>query len=483
MAVAARLKVRGHEVTILEQSAIPGGKVGVLRRDGFVFDTGPSLLTLPAVYRDLFLKTGSALEDTVDLQPVEPGTSYTWADGTTAHLPGVSTARAANVLGDALGGSAGTDWRALMTRAGKVWQLTRRPVLESPIAGPRDLLKLMSSVADARTVAPLQTLHGLGLRQLKDPRLRMLLDRYATYTGSDPRRAPAALITVPYVEQTFGSWHIGGGLNQLVDALYHRCLERGVDVAFNQDVARVTTEAGRVTGVELADGSPHLADVVISNADARYLYQDLFADPLAKGPLRRLRRITPSFSGFVMMLAVRGRTPGLAHHNVWFPGDYDGEFTSVFGGRPPSDPAIYACVPDDSAMRPDADHESWFILVNAPRHGHARHEYDWDATGVADSYADRILNLLAERNTDLRDRIIWRELRTPADLERETRAPGGSIYGSSSNGPRAAFLRPANASPIGGLYLVGGSAHPGGGLPLVGMSAEIVSNLIGRADR
>jgi phytoene dehydrogenase-like protein len=169
---------------------------------------------------------------------------------------------------------------------------------------------------------------------------------------------------------------------------------------------------------------------------------------------------------------------------VWFPADYDAEFDAIFGRspNPVDDPTIYVCAPDDPQMRPDADHESWFVLVNAPRHSSTgeRGTIDWDAPGLADSYRDRILDVMASRGYDVRDRLLWSEIRTPADLERATRAPGGSIYGSSSNGPRAAFLRPANASPEPGLYLVGGSAHPGGGLPLVGMSAEIVANLIGR---
>jgi phytoene dehydrogenase-like protein len=134
-------------------------------------------------------------------------------------------------------------------------------------------------------------------------------------------------------------------------------------------------------------------------------------------------------------------------------------------------------------MRPD-DHESWFVLINAPRHDPSgRTGIDWTAPGLADAYADSILEKLARRGVDLRDRILWRELRTPADLEHDVRAPGGSIYGSSSNGARAAFSRPANASPVPGLFLVGGSSHPGGGLPLVGMGAEIVANLVGPAQR
>ena len=460
MATAARLSVKGHQVTIVEQSDQVGGKAGAYSRDGFVFDTGPSLITLPAVYRDLFLKTGTSLEDNVDLQPVEPGTSYRWSDGTRVTLPGVNPAAAATALGDALGGTAREDWLALIARAAEIWRITRKPFLESPLTGTRELLALAKSPRDVRTVAPTTSLRGLGRKYLRDPRLRMLLDRYATYSGSDPRKAPAALSTIPYVEQTFGSWHIGGGVHKLADALAARCEERKVDILLNSDVTRIVLDEGKVRSVELSDGSHLEADIVVSNADASHLYGDLVSGNRADAALRQLRKATPSFSGFVMLLAIKGRTPDISHHNVWFPADYNAEFDAVFKGRPATDPTIYACVPDDPLMRPDADHESWFVLINAPRHGHGKNEFDWSQTDFANNYADRMVELLAERGTDLRNRILWRELITPADLEARTRAPGGSIYGTSSNGMRAAFLRPANTSPIEGLSDIPTSGKP-----------------------
>jgi phytoene desaturase len=485
MAVAARLAVKRHDVTVVEQAPTYGGKLGRVERDGFVFDTGPSLLTLPAVYRDLFNKTGAGLDETVDLVELDPAFRYRFPDGTALDMPGVDSGRCATALGEALGGTAAQDWRSFMRHASDVWQLTRRPFLESPLTGARDLLPMARHLSDVRTVAPFTSLRTVGRRHLHDPRLRMLLDRYATYTGSDPRKAPAALATVPYVEQTFGAFHISGGIRVLADALYERSLERGVTYRLSTDVAAVLTDVDRVTGVRVADGEVLPTDIVVANADATHLYRDLVTDARRAKPLRRLRSATPSLSGFVLLLAVKGRTADLRHHNVWFPDDYDAEFDAIFGrdAHPVDDPTVYVCAPDDDRMRPDADHESWFVLVNAPRHSTTgeRGTIDWTAPGLAESYRDRILAVMASRGYDVRDRLLWSEIRTPADLEHDTRAPGGSIYGTSSNGARAAFLRPANVSPVPGLYLVGGSAHPGGGLPLVGMSAEIVAELIGRA--
>ena len=487
LAAAARLAALGHDVSVFEQGKHPGGKVATYRRDGFAFDTGPSLLTLPAVYRDLFLKTassrrGAPLEEQVDLRALDPAFAYRWADGSSAVLPGSNTQRVAHALGDALGGRAADDWNRFSRRAGHTWSVTRGPFLESPLDGPRDLLRQLHRLGDVRAVAPWRTLRSLGRQSFADDRLVTLLDRYATYAGSDPRRAPAALSVIPYVEQTFGAWHVGGGIGVLADAVYRRCVDRGVSFTFSSDVVEVVTDGGRASGVRLADGRRVAADVVVANADAAHLYRDLVADPRSAAPLAALDRATPSLSGFVLLLALRGRSRDLEHHNVSFPADYDAEFDAIFGPapRPVPDPALYICAPDDPTMRPDDQHESWFVLANAPRHLPGS-GVDWDGPGVAEAYADHLLGIMARRGLDVRDRLVWREVRTPADLERQTRAPGGAIYGTSSNGIRAAFLRPANRSPVPGLFLVGGSAHPGGGLPLVGLSAAIVATLVGPA--
>jgi phytoene dehydrogenase-like protein len=196
---------------------------------------------------------------------------------------------------------------------------------------------------------------------------------------------------------------------------------------------------------------------VVANVDADRLYGELLPVP---SEVRKLRRVERSLSGFVLLLGMRGRTPGLGHHTVLFPRDYDAEFDSIFGKdpRPVDDPTIYIC-------NPPADHEALFVLVNAPR----QDQVDWRL--LAHPYAKAVLARLAERGFDIRDRIVHSHIITPAEL--------GAIYGTSSNGPRAAFLRPANRSVVPGLFLVGGSSHPGGGLPLVLLSARITAGLIG----
>jgi phytoene desaturase len=478
LAVAARLARLCHDVTVCEHAPTYGGQAGAYSRDGFTFDTGPSLLTLPAVWRDLFMKTGKRqpLEDVVDLVPADPAVRYGFPDGTVVDVPNASRRGIVEAFSAALGDGAGEDWDRLIERAGRIWAVTRGPLAESPPGGWRELSRLARRPGDVRTVAPGRTLRGLGRGYLRDPRLRTVLDRYAAYAGSDPRRAPAALAVLPYIEQTFGAWYVRGGVRRLADAVYERAQTRGADFRFGAEVTEVLVDAGRVSGVRLGDGQRLAADIVVSDADAVRLYGELVRPPRQA---RRVLRAPRSGSAFALLLALRGRlNVGAPHHTVLLPAADDAEFDAVFGRRPApvSEPAIHICAPDDPGLRPDG-HEAWTVRVSAPLQG----PVDWTAPDLAESYAEQLLALLAKRGLDIRDRLLWRVIRTPADIERETRSPGGAIHGAAAHGPLATFRRPANRAPIPGLFLVGGSAHPGGGLPFVGVSAALVADMVGRA--
>lgn len=485
MACAARLASKGHVVQVLEHNDTWGGKLGFVEHDGYRFDTGPSLLTLPAVYRDLFLKTGAALEDSIDVVELDTAFRYQFADGTVLKMPGTGIGRCAEAIGDTLGGNSADQWRQFMRRAAQMWSVTRKPFLESELHGLRSLLALSWRVSDIRTIAPTKSLRDMANHYLSDDRLITLVDRYATYTGSDPRQAPAALATVPYVEQMFGAYHVAGGLRELGRALYERALSIGVKFEFGCTVSNIATEP-RVSGVTLADGRFIAAEIVVANADASNVYDHLLS-PTAQQQVRAakksLAKSTPSLSGFVILQALSGKTADFEHHNVFFPENYEDEFDSIFGiGKkvtPVADPTIYICSPNDEKMVPQGN-ESWFMLINAPRHDPIN-GVDWSNEERKNSYANQILTALSKRGIEASSRVTWQQTLTPEDLERNTLAPGGSIYGTSSNGMRSAFLRPENVTKIPNLYLVGGSSHPGGGLPLVGMSSEIVASHIGRA--
>ncbi|MCD0481649.1 NAD(P)/FAD-dependent oxidoreductase [Streptacidiphilus sp. ASG 303] len=482
LAAAARLATVGHRVLVCEASGTYGGMVGRYARDGFAFDTGPALLALPAVYRDLALKTGrERLEDLVDLAPVDPESRHLLPDGTEVLLPNVSRAGVVRALDDAFGAGAGERWGAVMDRGRQVWEATRRPLLEEPLADDPRPLHADPYPAVRRGLARLRrgpwTLADVARHELGgQPGPAALLGEYALRHGLDPRRAPASTTVVPYMEQTFGVWRVGGGLRALADAVHARCEQRRVEFLYHAPVSEVVVEDGRAAGVELSDGSRIDADLVVSAIDVRALYgqhlvpwerQDAWPPVPAPAPGR-----------LTVLLALRGARPeGTAHRTVVHAADPADELDALFSASPrPCDrPTVQVLRPGDPAQVPDGAHEAAVLTVTVPRHG----PVDWTAPGLADAYADRVLAHVDAAGLGLAGRVLWRVVRTPADTERETGAPGGSVPAPSLAGAGGAFLAPANRSPLPGLLLAGGSAHPGGGLPRAGMSAAVTAALAG----
>jgi phytoene desaturase len=378
LAAAIRLAQGGHRVVVHERAPVAGGKLGVYERDGFRFDTGPSLLTLPQVFDGLDLGLRPI--------PLDPVVRHVFPDG--AVLDSSPDHQVfLDRIGAALGPDAAADWDHFWRRAGRIWDASWRSVLQHPVT-PASLARLSWRLGDLRAIAPGRSLRGLGRRYLRDPRLRTMLERYATYTGTDPRRAPAALAAIPYAELAFGGWYLAGGLGTLAEALTARCAALGVEIVLGSRVAAVEAASGRVSGVRLGSGERVPAEVVVSDADALDVYRDLLPDPA------RLARLTDrSLAGFVLLLGVRGDTPQLAHHTVFFPDYYDAEFDAIFGSagrraRPADDPAVFVTRAADPAVHPPGS-EAWFVLVNAPRHGPAWTATDWRRPGLDDAYAPR----------------------------------------------------------------------------------------------
>ena len=450
LACAVRLARAGHSVTVLEAAGAPGGKCGRLARGGYAFDTGPSLVTMPWVFSDL-------LGDAIALVRVEPVTRYRFADGSAVELS-ADLPRALAAL-EAWSPGAGTDWARFLGTCAGMWRASvgvltgpppwppRRPAPDAPSPDPRDLLR----------VRPWHTLRTLARTQIRDPRLRLVVERFATYAGADPRRAPAALAVAGYVEHAFGAWHVPGGVYGIVDALVAALRDAGGELRLGVRVKGVDRSGGRVRGARTTEG-PRVADVVVLDTDR---------------PSRRER----SLSGFALMLGSPRRPADRVHHEIRFPADYDAEFDDVFAARRPvRDPTLYlACsaVTDPGEAPPGA--ENLFVLVNAPTH-RVGGGPDWDAEAAA--YEDRLLDRLGVAEGAL----AVRARRTPADLERETGAIGGAIYGDAPHGRLGTLGRPPNRVRGGrGLYRVGGTTHPGGGLPLVMLGGATVAREIGPA--
>ena len=483
MSAAARLAKAGHDVTIFEGSDRTGGKCRTKWIGNYAFDTGPSLLTLPAVYRDLFLKTGKRIEHILKIEPVDPAFEYNFADKTKITFPNLSLKGTCDSIESVLGKEAGNQWHNLMQRAEHMWDVSRGPFVESELKSISSLIAKKGFLGNLKVIAPLTSLRKLTGKYTSNPYLSKIVDRYATYSGSDPRKVPAVLLTIAFVESSFGAWHIKGGIGQLSNAIEDRCRELGVKFELNTSVTRITTENSAASGVEV-NGKFYPADFVVANADADLVYNKLLDRKVneASRERKKLAKATKSLAGFSLLLGldnskISGPAPVMPHHSIYFPEDYDAEFDDIFVKKiPVNDPTIYICAPTDSDMVKGNNLEAWSVLINAPRHEPGT---GWDWNNDATFYATKIIAKLDELGLRVSERLDVMEFQTPADLEQEVSAPGGSIYGTSSNGARSAFLRASNTSPLKNLYCVGGSTHPGGGLPLVGISAEIVAEAIG----
>jgi diapolycopene oxygenase len=478
LSAAVRLAARGCKVKVIERLPRVGGKLNLLEDAGFTFDTGPSLFTLPWVFEELFAAAGERLSDHLELIRLEPVCRYFYPDGSGFDASADMPTMMQNL--ERFSKGAGEDFNAFFGHAARAWRGSRVPFLESAISGPLDFVKNGVPWQDLSALLPLPTLHGLAARYFKDKRLQQFIGRYATYTGSSPYKAPGTLSTVLYSEYAFGAWYINGGLYKLASSLELVARKLGVEFEFERTVEKIYTDddgvqlnrkTEDVKGVLLDDGRVIQCDAVVCNADAAHLYESL----LLKRLDARKQKLEPSISGFVMLLGVEGETPNLEHHNIFFSSDYKLEFKQIFGDlQPASEPTIYVCISSKSdAAQAPAGHENWFVLVNAPPTGNV----DWSS--VAPQYAERILELLAKRGVDIRNRIKVQHLMTPDDLESRYLTHRGGIYGSSSNTVSSAFLRPQNRSgTVKGLYLASGSAHPGGGLPLVALSGKLAAEAL-----
>lgn len=475
MAAAARLAVAGHRVAVYERTETYGGALRRVERDGFSFDTGPGLLPLPAVYRDLFLKTGKEpLEECVELVQVDPSSHHVFADGTRVSLPNASRAGVVSAVAESLGPVAARRWGDFLVRAREAWDRSRRPLLEEPlwtdwqVLAEREPYPAVPHRRLLRTRAA-GTLAEVGAWELRDPRLTALLESHALAFGLDPRVAPASAAVLPYMEHAFGTWYVRGGMRELARAVYERCLARRVEFHFGAEARGVLEKDGRAAGLELADGSVAEADLVVAGVSPEVL------DRLGRGTRVRGAGGVPAQRGaasrVTVLLALRGGRPdGTPHRTVVHAEDRRAELESLFGAPAglPARPTVTVLRPDDPALVPDAGHEAVTVTSVVPA----------GADDALDVHAENLITVAERAVPGLRDRLLRYEVRTPADIAAETGAEGGAVPVPALAAAGGRLLHPSNSTGLPGLFTVGGWSHPGGGLPHAGMSGALVAGLI-----
>jgi phytoene desaturase len=461
----------GLDVQVLEANAYPGGKLTSFDQGGYRFDAGPSLFTMPDFLDDVFQFCKKDPRDYCTYQKLDVACHYFYADGT--FLCGY--ADASNFAYEAerkLGVSTDLVVRYLHDSA-KLYDTTGRVFLEQPLNRLTTWLSkpVMKALSYIPRMGLFQTLNRFNKVRLRHPKLVQLFNRYATYNGSDPYRAPGVLSTIPHLEFNVGTFLPAGGMHEITHALVKLATDQGVTIQYQTPVEEILIKDNQVYGVRTADEVIE-ADLVVSNMDVYYTYRKLL--PNQPAPERKLRQERSS-SALIFYWGIKHTFPQLDLHNIFFSGDYHKEFDTIFKEKTiPEDPTVYINI-TSKYVKTDAPEgcENWFVMINVP----PDEGQDWDnLIGKARINIKQKLSRILNVNIDLL--IESESILDPRLIQSRTQSFQGSLYGTSSNSRYAAFLRHPNDSSLRNLYFCGGSVHPGGGIPLCLQSARIVANHI-----
>ncbi|MBN2104047.1 phytoene desaturase [bacterium] len=471
---AIRLAKMGYDVHLYEKNKMLGGKMGRICREGFTFDTGPTLLTMPFVVEELFQFAGFDAADMLQITPVEPVCRYFFRDSDPFDASADQKTMQRNLMKrfpkDMV------NYQRFMHYAERIYNKTAPVFIFSPVHEIRKLLKwqVFQTLLTLYQIDPFRTVHQSVKRHFQDPRLVQLFDRYPTYNGSNPYRAPATLNVIPYVELGLGGYYIKGGLYSLVESMQKAAKTLNVKIHTETEVERICHDNHRIQGVSI-HGEKIDADAVLCNADVVTSHHDLIDGFQKKA--KRLGRLEPSLSGLIFFWGIRGEHPNLGQHNIFFSQDYQKEFTRIFQDLIPSeDPTVYVSISSKSESRHAPEGcENWFVLVNMPY----LNENQSDENELTNRIRQAVLQKLKTCGLDIEKNILIEKTITPRDIAIRFRSNRGSIYGISSNTLNSAFKRPPNRSrQLRGLYFAGGSTHPGGGVPMCMLSGKIAAELI-----
>lgn len=474
LSAAIRLANAGFDVDVFEQNDDAGGKAGSLVFNGFRFDTGPSLLTMPNVLKELFSECGENLQDHIHLKKLDVICKYFYPDGTV-----ISAFSDINQFGKEIERSTHDTYKSLknyFSYCKTIYDLTAELFLyKSPQQASTYLsMKAVSTLFQIKSIDPFRTVHQANSLFFRDKKIIRLFDRYATYNGSNPYLAPATLNIIPHVEYSMGSFIPQDGIYSISIALRQLAENKGVNFYFNSKVERIEIKRKSVKGIVLGEKF-YSYNVVLSNIDVLTTYKNLI-DVDSKKVIDKLSKHDLSTSALVFYWGVKGKHEQLEIHNILFSEDYKREFDDLFTNKViHSDPTIYIYI--SSKYKPaDApkDCENWFVMINTPPN--LNQNWNEQVKRFKKIILEKIKKVLS---VDIEEKIVAEKILTPIDLEKRTGSFHGSIYGISSNDRFAAFLRHPNFSKdISGLYFCGGSVHPGGGIPLVILSGKIASDMI-----
>ncbi len=472
IAAAIRLVHKGLDVEVFEASESAGGKIKEFEQDGFRFDAGPSLFTMPQYVEELFLLVGKNPSDYFEYEQLSETCRYFWPDGT--HLTGWADETKFAKEVELKTNATAKQVHAFLAKSRQIYSITNHVFLEKSLHKIKTYLsfKTFKSILRLPEIDAFRTMAKANEAFFTDKKMVQFANRYATYNGSNPYKAPATLNVIPHLEQHFGAYFPKKGMYNITEVLVKLAEELGVTFRYHCPVEEIVVKHGKIAGVK-ENNSLHRADVVISNMDVYFTYQKLLRKEHQPKKILAQER---SSSALIFYWGINRSFEQLGLHNIFFSEDYEKEFNTIFEKKSiDPDPTVYINI-TSKHKADDAPNgcENWFTMINVPNNV----GQDWD-TLITEARNDIIEKLSKSLNTDLTKLIISETVLDPRTIESRTSSYQGSLYGTSSNNQFAAFLRHPNfSSSIKDLYFVGGSVHPGGGIPLALLSAKIVSDLV-----
>lgn len=481
LSAAVRLQACGFRTLLVDRNERAGGKMNLVESSGYRFDTGPSLVTMPEVFDELFEAAGMSFRDELEVVRLEPYCRYFFDDGSMLETSDSMEATSRTLMRIAPRDTEA--FFAFLSKAAMWYRMSAEAVIYGPPLDWKNMAKSdLDPVAFFRA-RPFQRLDSFIRATFRDERIRRIARLITLYTGCAPDRTPAIFSLIPFLEFGLGRWYVKGGLYGIAQALADRFVALGGTWRPSTPIASIEFKGGRATCAVTSAGERFTAGTFVVNGDVATASRTFLASaPGAATMSRRLAALRPSTSAFVLMLGTRADLGGLVHHNIYFSADEREEWREVFGeGVPPSDPTVYVNHPSftDPSIAP-AGASALFAMVNVPPSDPAR----WDWSRRADEYEERVIVALEKRLPGLRAGTDVTFRRTPLDFAEFTYADRGSLYGKAPDSLAAMTKRPRNTEPgFPGVYFVGGTTHPGAGIPLAALSGKLVAQqILGRTE-
>ena len=477
LAAACTLAARGHKVVLFDKNPWLGGKAAVLNEQGFRFDMGPTILTVPGVLERVFREAGRQMSDYLDLRRLDPQWRCFFDDGSVLDLR-EDGKRMAEAL-DTFAPGNSTGYRDFQAMSRKLHEVSEKFFFWKSVEGIGDTLSFkgmdLETLKDVLSLRMGTSVASQIRKRVPDGRVAQMLDHFVQYVGSSPYASPAVLCSIAHMQTDLGVWYPIGGTRAVPEALEKLAGELGVDLRPNTEVTRIIEENGRAAGVETASGEVVRLSAVVSNMDSVRTMRELVGGAPARKFARRWKR-DPACSGVVLYLGLDRAYEHLAHHDFVFSRDPKEEFDWIYGkGEPAPDPTCYLAATGrtEPGVAPEGG-EALYVLVHTP---YLRPHHDW--TKMLPGYRQVILDKLKRcaGMPDIEERIVFERHLTPQDIHERYKVLNGAIYGLASHGKVNGAFKPGNRSrDLAGLYMAGGAAHPGPGMPMVLMSGWIAAD-------